>query len=506
MNLLNKHNSDQPIDNSFHLNNENLILIFKSNDYEQAIFLSKLLIKKNVKNSLAYTILGLSLSSIGKKEDAEKIFLDGINNNPQSSDLYNNISNLYLEKKQFLNAKIFAKKAVFLNSYCSSSYFTLGVALNACNEVDEAISSMKKSFQLNHDNAPALLQLGNLYKDKKLFSKALDTYRKYQKLFPKHIEGFYNEGPLQLRNQRFKIGWDKYEIGLKNNSRCLVEGYHNEEKKLWDGKPFEGTLLVYGEQGIGDQIIFGTLLYDLKKIQKNIILKVNEKLVSFLKYNFKDIPIYSHNEEIPKNNYTKFISIGSLCKFFRRNISDFTNKEFKKFKVKRKQYNLKEFFCDDKPIIGISWYTTNFKTGVNRSLSYEELKKLIIKSGYNFVNLQYGSTGKQISELKLASNNKIISIPKVDLTNDINSLSNLILNCDLVITIDNTTAHLSSALGQNTWILLPYSADFRWFENNTNSLWYETSKLYRQQITKHWDHTIDQILNDLKTKYFLKGN
>ena len=75
--------------------------------------LSKLLIKKNVKNSLAYTILGLSLSSSGKKEDAEKIFLDGINNNPHSSDLHNNISNLYLGKKQFLNAKIFAKKAVF---------------------------------------------------------------------------------------------------------------------------------------------------------------------------------------------------------------------------------------------------------------------------------------------------------------------------------------------------------------------------------------------------------
>ena len=80
------------------------------------------------------------------------------------------------------------------------------------------------------------------------------------------------------------------------------------------------------------------------------------------------------------------------------------------------------------------------------------------------------------------------------------------MNCDLVITIDNTTAHLSSALGQDTWILLPYSADFRWFENITNSFWYETSKLYRQQKTKNWDQTIDLILNDLKTKNFLKGN
>ena len=109
--------------------------------------------------------------------------------------------------QQYSNAKIFAKKAVLLNSNCSSSYFTLGIALNACNEIDAAISSMKKSFQLNHENAPALLQLGNLYKDKKLFSKALDIYRKYQKLFSRHIEGFYNEGCLQLRNQRFKIGY-----------------------------------------------------------------------------------------------------------------------------------------------------------------------------------------------------------------------------------------------------------------------------------------------------------
>ena len=506
MNVMLNHKSDQSKEPSLDFNNDKLIQSFKLNDFEQTIPLSKLSIRQNARNFVAYNILALSLSSIGKKKEAEEIFLEGISKNPKNNDLYNNLSNLYLEKRQFKDAKRFSQKAVFLDINCSSSYFTLGIALNACNEIDAAISAIKKSFQLNNKNAPALLQLGNLYKDKKLFSKALDIYRKYQKNFSYHTEGFYNEGCLHLRNERFKVGWDRYDFGLKNDSRFLVKGYHEEENELWDGKPFDGTLLVYGEQGIGDQIIFSTLLYDLKKVQKNIFLKVSKKLVPFFKYNFKDIPVYSEDDKLSRDSYCKFISMGSLCKFFRSNISDFTNTEFKKFSVKRTNIKFKEIFCNNKPVIGISWFTSNFQTGINRSLSIKELKKLINNSECNFVNLQYGDVQEQINDLQNTSKNKVVSIPEIDLTNDINALSNLILNCDLVITIDNTTAHLSSSLGKDTWILLPFSADFKWFEKNTKSLWYETSKLFRQQISRNWDPTINEILNNLKTKYFLKGN
>ena len=81
------------------------------------------------------------------------------------------------------------------------------------------------------------------------------------------------------------------------------------------------------------------------------------------------------------------------------------------------------------------------------------------------------------------------------------SIKNLILECDIVLTIDNTLAHLSSSLGQNTWILLPYSANFRWFENTSNSLWYKSSTLIRQTPDRKWKTSIDEIITKLKTTY-----
>ena len=154
----------------------------------------------------------------------------------------------------------------------------------------------------------------------------------------------------------------------------------------------------------------------------------------------------------------------------------------------------------------MSWYTTGFKTGVNRSLSCEEISKIISLSGYNFVNLQYGKIENQIEKIQQLTNNGILNNLDIDLTNDINALSNLILNCDLVLTIDNTTAHLSSSIGQKTWVLLPYSADFRWFENSQKSLWYKTATLFRQNSNKNWEPTIKEILNQFNQETFIKEN
>ena len=151
-----------------------------------------------------------------------------------------------------------------------------------------------------------------------------------------------------------------------------------------------------------------------------------------------------------------------------------------------------------KPIIGISWYTTALKTGVNRSLTTSEISKIINFTGYNYVNLQYGNNNDQIRDIQTRTNNSLFTYPGLDLTNDFNRLSNLILECDLVLTIDNTTAHLSSSLGKKTWILLPYSADFRWLEGKTTSLWYPSAKLFRQSSNKKWDLTIMEVLKELQ--------
>ena len=147
--------------------------------------------------------------------------------------------------------------------------------------------------------------------------------------------------------------------------------------------------------------------------------------------------------------------------------------------------------------IGISWKTFATKNDKKRSLTPLEVSTILCNNKNSFINLQYGEVNNEIEEINQLTNNKLFTIKDLDLTQDLNNVISLIKECDLIITIDNTIAHLSSSLGKITWILLPYSADFRWMENITASLWYENAVLLRQTKDCNWKSVLDIINNAL---------
>ena len=483
--------------NSVPFKEGDLIELFNNREFDTCIQEAKNLLTSKTSSPLVYSVLGCSLSFQNKFNKALEVFFEGINEYPNDGELYNNLATLYQKKHDYIKAEAASLMAIKLIPNSSISYFTLAITLNALKKTKEAISTFKTSFKKNPSNFDALKQIGNIYKDEKKFSDALNIYRKMQKLFPSNVEGFYNESCLHIRNQRFLIGWKGYDFALKNNSRQPEEGYYEEQKELWDGKFFKGTLLIYGEQGLGDQLLFGSLIKDLIK-EQNIVLKVNYKLIDIFKETYPEIKVYGSKDLISNKCYEKYISIGSLCKFLRKNNIDFKNSTFLNYSVPKNKYtNLKMMPNNNKLNIGLSWFSFAEETGRTRSLKINEVSQLLSQHDHNFINLQYGEIQNQI-DLIQSNNNKIISIPNVDLTNDINSLSEIITNCDLVITIDNTAAHLSGSLGIPTWILLPYSADCRWFENTSLSLWYKTVKLFRQGKSKNWSEVLQNISLQLK--------
>ena len=78
------------------------------------------------------------------------------------------------------------------------------------------------------------------------------------------------------------------------------------------------------------------------------------------------------------------------------------------------------------------------------------------------------------------------------------SLASIINNCDLVITVDNATAHLAASLGKTVWVLLPYSADFRWMEDINPTLWYDNATIIRQKEIGDWSGVVDTICDAFK--------
>ena len=450
---------------------------------------------KNKKNAVRLNQEGLRLILLGKTEDAIKCFEKSIKKSFNFPDPYFHLGNYYFQTNNHEKAEKYYLDAIKIDQNNPDFFFNLAILKYSKGLIDEAINLYKKCLDINPSYTKSFKYLSNIYKDKKEFRKALEKNKQWKDFDPDNPEPYFNDALIHIRNGRFDLGWKLYERGLENNIRDPFKGYYNENKSIWDGKIFDGVLLVYGEQGLGDQIIFGTVLPELLKDQKNVILKVDARLKNLFQYSFSNLIIYSEQEEIPDHTYDKYISIGSLCKFYRNHTDDFMNSTFKAYTFKKKlPLNFKNQISKLTNLkIGISWKTFATKNDKKRSLTPLEVSTILRNNKNSFINLQYGEVNNEIEEINQLTNNKLFTIKDLDLTQDLNSVISLIKECDLIITIDNTIAHLSSSLGKITWILLPYSADFRWMENITASLWYENAVLLRQTKNCNWKSVLDII-------------
>ena len=444
-----------------------------------------------------YNHKGLKFLEKDDYENAITCFFQSLDYDQNYSHAYSNIGNALLKKGNYDEAVKMFRDAIKLDKKNSVYHFNLGVALTQCNDHKGAVNAYKECLKIEPRNKLAVKFLANSYKDLKMFPEALKTYKKLEKLDPKNPEASFLQSKIHIRNGRFNLGWKMYEHGLKNNIRKPFKGYYNETKTLWDGKPFEGTLLVYGEQGLGDQLNFGTLLKDLLQVKQDVIVKVDERLKEIFSNTYPEITVYGEDDTVPTKDYEKYISLASLCKFFRAHTDDFTNTQFTNYVIgKTENPYIKDFFNKISGFkIGISWHSFSTLNGETRSLNTDQLSKIIKCRNVNFINIQYGNVLKQIKEVKLLSGNEILKVPFTDITRDINSLASIIKKCDLIISIDNSTAHLSGSLGHPTWVLLPYSADFRWMEEITPAIWYQNTTLIRQEKENDWNSVVDLVCN-----------
>ena len=157
----------------------------------------------------------------------------------------------------------------------------------------------------------------------------------------------------------------------------------------------------------------------------------------------------------------------------------------------------KKYFENKKFKIGISWKTLNKKQQY-RNIDLKQMLPILSNPNCDFINLQFGEYENDLQNLRANYGINIQTITDIDNYNDIENLSALINCLDLVITIQNSTAHLAGALGKNTWIMLTKNARWHWLTNEKKALWYPTVTLFRQEKIGDWNGMINSIGRDLK--------
>ena len=142
--------------------------------------------------------------------------------------------------------------------------------------------------------------------------------------------------------------------------------------------------------------------------------------------------------------------------------------------------------------IGLSWKSLN-RNEQHRNISLQNLISILPHKNCSLINLQFGDVSREISEVEKYFFNKIHSIRDLDNFNNIDELSFLINNLDLVITIQNTTAHLSLGLHKKTFLLLPTNSRWHWGVSGEKSVWYPTAKIFRQSKLNYWEDVLNNV-------------
>jgi len=452
----------------------------------------------------AYFNLGVISHVAGKPDEAIIYYQKVLELDPNHLQANNNLGNVLRQSGRTDEAMHYYQKALSTNPDHADTYNNIGAFFQIKGSLGEAIQHYQRAVELNPAFTEAFNNLCNAYMLEGEYEKATQAYQKAIELEPELASAHYTMGLIQLLHGNFDEGWENYEWRLKTQE-VLTEP-NKFPYPLWDGSPLEGkTLLVYSEQGLGDEIMFSSCLPDVLARAKTCIVECSERLMPIFVRSFSDASIFNwdtldadHSAELPVPQLK--IPIASLPKFFRPDLKSFPSRTTyllpDQEKVTAWQAKLKS--VGKGLTIGISW-----RGGVKphiqhaRSLSLKMLADLLAVDRVQFINLQHGDNAEELGELRKNSGSVIHNFEDIDPLKDLDEFTALLTALDLVISVDNTTVHLAGALGVPVWTLLPFVPDWRWLLNREDSPWYPTMKLFRQPSPGDWQTVISQVKKSL---------
>ena len=472
--------------------------LYQNGDFKK----SEIILKKNLDSfpdHLPSIFLLGTLSAQNKEfETAKKLLQQAIKLKPDFIEGHNNLGNVFQELDEYQDAITCYQSAIKLNPKYAEAHYNLGKVYKELGNNREAISCYENAIKFEPNNPKFYYHLAWIKKDLGNYYSAIDNYKKALSISNDYASAKYNLARLNLSTENFSEGWRDYE--MRHDSDKVPQRVKNILKlKQWDGKPLDGTLFVHGEQGVGDLIIHSSIIADLRKIQPDICLTVDERMLSLFQRSFKDIDVRGYNSNLNYADNDRHIPLASLGSFLRTSIDDFP-KQPEAYIVPdpEKVEHFKHALSQHKKIkIGLSWHTIGDRDS-DRTISLNQMAQLLTLPDVEFVNLQYGDTAEEREKFKADHGIEIFNMDDLDLMNDFEGLAALMANCDLIITISNITAHIAGAIGKKTIVVVPIYTQWHWFYERNDSLWYPNVELFRQQQYGKWEEVIDKIYHEIK--------
>ena len=470
--------------------------------YQQAIEI-------NPDDAEIYNSLGTTLQKQEKLDQAIQVYRRALEINPNYSEAFYNLG-LALQEQGELDQAIQAyHRALDVNPSYSEAYNNLGIALKEQENLDDAIQAYHRALEINPNYSEAYNNLGNVLKEQGKLDDAVLAYRSALGINPDYSEAHNNLGLVLLLQGNFSSGWREYEWRLKCKELGFFLNKRDFPQVFWNGSDLNGkTILVWAEQGIGDEIMLASMLPTLLKMNSNIIVECDKRLVPLFQRSFPFIQFVPRedpaNPKLLDTTIDYQIPMGSLGQWLRADKDAFLPKQESYLQAcPNRVGQLQEKYrslAGDKLLVGISWKSTGIekKRAQTKNAPLKHWTPILSQKDCYFVNLQYGNIREEIEAYTIATGYPIYIDEEIDPLSDLDGFAAQVSVLDLIVSTSNTTVHMSGGLGKKVWGLLSSRPDWRWMLEEENTPWYQTVRLFRQEKSGDWEGVFQRISSALK--------
>jgi hypothetical protein len=301
------------------------------------------------------------------------------------------------------------------------------------------------------------------------------------------VDAQLGEGLVRLALGDYAAGWKKY--AWRHLSANFSGGKKRPEQPLWLGNwDIAGkTLLLHGEQGLGDTIMFARYVPLVAERGAKVVLAVQRPLTAVMATLKGASVVRGRGEPVPP--FDGFCPLPTLPLAFRTSIETIPAEvPYLSAPADRLAKWQPVLQALSRPRIGLMWAGA-MSPIYRRSIPLRLLMPLFELRQFHFVALQKEVPDEDTPLLESTGMAAFLGDRQADLADT----AAMIALLDLVITIDTSIAHLAAAMGKPTWVLLPFSTDWRWMLDREDSPWYPSLRLYRQPAPGDWNSVIARV-------------
>ncbi len=459
-------------------------------------------LKLNPDSAQTHFNLGLVLRFAARLQDAAYHFERAVALAPAFREAAKECALAQTQLRRFDAALRVAQDALRHDPAAGELQATLGFVYQKMHRAQAALECYDKAQSLGHADADLWCNRGCVLQELGRIPEAFEAYDRAIALQQEFPVARFHRALARLLVGDYASGWPEYETRLISEEHPRRPDVYPR----WNGSPLAGrTILIYGEQGLGDEMMFASCLPEVVEQAGRCIIECNPALERLFRRSFPQAVVYAATPGrsvpgmISAESIDCEVPIGSLPLHLRRSAADFRpHRGYLRADPERVAAWRERLASMGTGLkVGISWRGgTHVSRSPLRSIPLAQWQPIFDAAPAQFVSLQYGDCAGELEELSARQGRRIVHWPEA--INDYDETAALVCALDVVVSVCTAVIHLGGALGQRVLIMAPHSPEWRYGFAGESMPWYPSVRIFRQPTAGDWQPVISAVAGILR--------